>query len=191
MLSSTLSSSILLLASSVFVDAAGYATRDSQYPTCSGFDTSSNDTRPFPSRDFIISTGVVCNVNGSNFSTPCDVLSGGWPTLQNVFLGANGSVLASGSTRLEDSLAWTIWNTTGDTNPYSFSRIVAVENETVTFDNGTSGYGKLRLPYGDKPLWSSSVLLLITQPSHLHAHIPLCDRSHPRLPFQLYTSQQH
>ena len=147
MLSSTLSSSILLLASSVFVDAAGYATRDSQYPTCSGFDTSSNDTRPFPSRDFIISTGVVCNVNGSNFSTPCDVLSGGWPTLQNVFLNANGSVLTSGITRLEDSLAWTIWNTTGDTNPYSFSRIVAVENETVTFDNGTSGYGKLWLPY--------------------------------------------
>ena len=143
MLSSTLSSSILLLASSVLVDAAGYATRDSQYPTCSGFDTIFNDTRPFPSQDFIISTGVVCDVNGSNFSTPCDVLSGGWPTLQNVFLSANGSVLTSGITRLEDSLAWTIWNTTGDTNPYSFSRIVSVENKTVTFDTGTSGYGKL------------------------------------------------
>ncbi|KAI4845625.1 hypothetical protein E4T44_05513 [Aureobasidium sp. EXF-8845] len=133
--------SILSLASSVLVDAAGYATRDPQYPSCTGFDTSDNNTRPLDSQDFIISTGVVCNVNGSNFSTPCDVLSGGWPTLQNVFLYANGSIIRSPAVdyRTTTTLGWTIWNATGDSNPYNIQHLLAVENQTVTFDNGTSG----------------------------------------------------
>jgi len=149
MLSSLITSSILFLASSSLIDAAGYATREARHPSCSGFETSSNDTVPLPSRDIIISTGVVCNVNGSNFSTPCDVVSGGWPTLQNVYMTANGSAISSGVTSpdiyLEDSLGWTIWNSTGDTRLYTPTVLVAVENETNTFDTGTSGNGKFWL----------------------------------------------
>ncbi|KEQ74127.1 hypothetical protein M436DRAFT_81530 [Aureobasidium namibiae CBS 147.97] len=127
----------------MLVNAAGYATRGSRHPSCSGFETNSNTTVPLPSQDIVISTGVVCNVNGSNFSTPCNVVSGGWPTLQNVYMTANGSVISSGVTtpdiHVEDSLGWTIWNSTGDTRLYTPTVLVAVENETITFDTGTSG----------------------------------------------------
>jgi hypothetical protein len=144
--SSTVFLSVLSLASSILVDAAGYATRDPQYPSCSGFDTSDNNTRPLESQEFIISTGVVCNVNGSNSSTPCDVLSGGWPTLQNVFLYANESIIRSPAVdyRTTTTLGWTIWNATGDQNPLYIQHILAVENQTVTFDKGISGDGKSR-----------------------------------------------
>ncbi|KAK6006600.1 hypothetical protein QM012_007010 [Aureobasidium pullulans] len=134
MFSSLLTSSFLLLVSSALADAAGFATRDPTGPTCSGFGIILNKTTPLSSQDLIISTGVVCNVRDSNFSTPCNVLSGGWPTLQNVIMYMNG-------TRVSDSYAvgYALWNATGDSNALYGGDIAAVENQTVTFDNGTSG----------------------------------------------------
>ena len=148
MLPSTPSSLILFLASITLVNAAGLATRDPQFPSCQLFLISSNDTVPLESQDLIISTGVVCNVNGSNFSTPCDVLSGGWPTLQSAYLYPNGSVIRGNAMTpgLESTLGWALWNSTGDSKAYYSSRSVAVQNETVTFENGTSGNGESR-PY--------------------------------------------
>lgn len=145
MLPSTLASSVLLLASSVMVNAAGYATREPQVPSCQDFETSSNDTRPMESRDVIISTGVVCNVDGSNYSTPCDVLSGGWLTLQSIYLDANNSVIRGDATNIgvQSALGWTVWNSTGDSKAFYSSQSVAAENQTITFDNGTSGDGEL------------------------------------------------
>lgn len=64
MLSTLLASSTLLLASSVLVDAAGFASRDPTFPSCQTFGTMINETRPLESEDLIISTGVVCNVSG-------------------------------------------------------------------------------------------------------------------------------
>lgn len=143
MLPSILSSSILFLASSSLVDAAGYATITPQFPSCQGFDTTSNDTIPLPSQDLIISPGVVCNVAGSNYSTSCDVISGGWPTMRSAFLDANGSRILSNATHpsVTYALGWTVWNVTGDSKAFYGGSIVAVENQTVTFDNGTSGDG--------------------------------------------------
>lgn len=132
-----LSSAIVILASSVLVDAAGYATRDPSFPSCQGFSVVSNETRPLESEDLIISTGVVCNVSGSNFSTPCSVLSGGWPNLQSSITYTNGS-------RVSDSYAveYGLWNATGDSKALYGNTIAAVENQTVTFENNTSGNGK-------------------------------------------------
>ncbi|KAI4719849.1 hypothetical protein E4T48_03941 [Aureobasidium sp. EXF-10727] len=134
MLSSTLSASILFLASSHLVNAAGYATREPQLPSCQGFDVLTNETRPLESRNLTISPGVVCNVPSSNFSTPCDVLSGGWPTLQNAVLFTNGSAV-----RDSYAVGYGLWNATGDSNALYGSNVVAVENQTVTFENGTAG----------------------------------------------------
>lgn len=126
------------------VNAAGYATREPQVPSCQNFETSSNDTRPMESQDVIISTGVVCNVDGSNFSTSCDVLSGGWLTLQSIYLDADGSVIRGNATTigLQSALGWTLWNSTGDSEAFYSSRSVAAENQTTTFENGTSGNGE-------------------------------------------------
>lgn len=137
MLSTLLTSSTLLLASSVLVDAAGFATRDPSFPSCQTFGITINDTRPLQSEDLIISTGVVCNVSGSNFSTPCSVLSGGWPNLQASITYTNGS-------KVRDSYAvgYALWNATGDSRALYASSIGAVENQTVTFNNNTSGHGK-------------------------------------------------
>ncbi|KAG9604935.1 hypothetical protein KCU77_g3825, partial [Aureobasidium melanogenum] len=134
MFSSPVTSAILLLASTTLVDAAGYATRNPTSPICSGFDVISNGTIPLSSQNFVISTGVVCNVKESNLSTPCDVLSGGWPTLRNVVLYMNGS-------RVSNSYAvgYGLWNATGDFNALNINNIAAVKNQTVTFDNDTSG----------------------------------------------------
>ncbi|KAG9669736.1 hypothetical protein KCU99_g6452, partial [Aureobasidium melanogenum] len=134
MLSTLLTSSILLLASSVLVDAAGYATRDPSFTSCQGFDVTSNETRPLESENLKISTGVVCNVSGSNFSTPCSVLSGGWPNLRSSITYTNGS-------RVSDSYAveYGLWNATGDSKALYGSSIAAVENQTVTFESNTSG----------------------------------------------------
>lgn len=145
MLSSTVASSVLLLASFVMVNAAGYATREPQVPSCQDFETISNNTRPMESQDVIISTGVVCNVQGSNYSTPCDVLSGGWLTLQSTYLDADGSVIRSNASSIgvQSALGWSVWNSTGDSKAFYSSQSVAAENQTITFDNGTSGDGKL------------------------------------------------
>jgi hypothetical protein len=148
MLSSAVLLSVLSLALSNLVDAAGYATREPQFPSCQGFEVSSNDTRPLESQDLIISTGVVCNVNGSNFSTPCDVLSGGWATLHSVFLEADGSLIRGNvleNNTLSSTLGWTLWNATGNPNAIYSTQFIAIENQTITFNNGTSGNGESRL----------------------------------------------
>lgn len=137
MLSNFLTSSTLLLASSVLVDAAGFATRDPSLPSCQTFGVTINETRPLESENLIISTGVICNVRGSNFSTPCSVLSGGWPEPRISITYTNGS-------RVYDSYAvgYALWNATGDSRALYGSGIGAVENQTVTFENNTSGHGK-------------------------------------------------
>ncbi|KAH0365210.1 hypothetical protein KCU65_g6195, partial [Aureobasidium melanogenum] len=129
-----LASSILLLASSALVDAGGYATRVPSFTSCQGFSVTSNETRPLESENLIISTGVVCNVSGSNFSTSCSVLSGGWPNLRSSITYTNGS-------RVSDSYAveYGLWNATGDSKALYGTTIAAVENQTVTFENNTSG----------------------------------------------------
>lgn len=144
MLSSILPASILVLASSALVNAAGYATRKPQFPSCQDFDVISNDTRPIESPSAIISTGVICNVAGSNYSTPCDVLSGGWLTLQSVYLDADNSVIRGNATNIgvQSALGWTVWNSTGDSEAFYSNQILAAENQTTTFDNGTSGNGE-------------------------------------------------
>jgi hypothetical protein len=142
--SSAILLSVLSLASFVLVDAAGYATRKPDFPSCSGFDVSFNDTRPLESQALIISTGVVCNVNRSNFSTPCDVLSGGWATLRGVFLEADGSLIRgyAENNTLSTTLGWALWNATGNPNGLYSTQYIAIENQTITFDNGTSGNGE-------------------------------------------------
>ncbi|CAD0097359.1 unnamed protein product [Aureobasidium mustum] len=135
MLSTPFTSSILLLASSVLVNAAGFASREPSLPSCQGFSITINETRPLEFEDLVISTGVVCNVSGSNYSTPCSVVSGGWPTLQNSITYTNGS-------RVNDSYAvgYALWNATGDSKALYGNSIAAVENQTVTFENNTSGH---------------------------------------------------
>lgn len=128
---------IISLASVVLVDAAGYATRDSQLPSCQGFDVFSNETQPFLSQDLIISTGVVCNDGKTNISTPCEVLSGSFPYVGHVTNYINGTEIPD-----DYAIAYGIWNATGDRSLVGGPRIYAIENQTVTFENGTSGYGK-------------------------------------------------
>ncbi|KAG9675086.1 hypothetical protein KCU99_g3183, partial [Aureobasidium melanogenum] len=131
MLPASLVTYIFFLASGPLVEAAGYATNDPQEPSCQGFDVISNDTQPLPSQNLIISTGVVC----TNASTSCEVLSGSFPTLEDVIMYTNGS-------RVHDDYAigYGLWNATGDYNTLWDNAVAAVRNQTVTFESGTSGY---------------------------------------------------
>jgi hypothetical protein len=187
--------SVLSLALSNLVDGAGYATREPQFPSCQGFEVSSNDTRPLEFQDRIISTGVVCNVDGSNFSTPCDVLSGGWATLQSVFLEADGSLIRGNvpeNNTLSSTLGWTLWNATGNPNAIYSTQFIAIENQTITSKNGTSGNGESRLQriQISCTLQKCTVANLFSSSSCFHPYVSLCDRSYPRLPLQLFASQR-
>ncbi|KAH0333463.1 hypothetical protein KCU81_g9858, partial [Aureobasidium melanogenum] len=125
---------IFSLALIVLVDAAGYADRDPQTPSCQGFDVISNGTQPLPSQNLIISTGVVCDQSPGNF-TPCEVLNGSFPTTYDIIMYPNGS-------RVPDDYAvgYGLCNATGDFGTLWGEGYRAVENQTVTFKNGTSGY---------------------------------------------------
>lgn len=63
--------------------------------------------------------------------------------MRSAFLDANGSRILSNATHpsVTYALGWTVWNVTGDSKAFYGGSIVAVENQTVTFDNGTSGDG--------------------------------------------------
>ncbi|KAI5240622.1 hypothetical protein E4T42_08327 [Aureobasidium subglaciale] len=117
-------------------NATGYATRDPTTPVCSGFTTLTNTSHVFYSdANRVISSGVVCNA--SNVSTSCSVLSGGWSELYNHVSFANGTQI----TDQRYAVGWTVWNSTGDSRAvYNTAGYGAMENETVTFDQGTSGW---------------------------------------------------
>ncbi|KEQ90264.1 hypothetical protein AUEXF2481DRAFT_84079 [Aureobasidium subglaciale EXF-2481] len=117
-------------------NAAGYATRDPTTPVCSGFTTLTNTSHvSYSDANRVISSGVVCNT--SNVSTSCSVLSGGWSELYNYVSFANGTQI----TDQRYAVGWTMWNSTGDSRAvYDTAGYGAMENETVTFDQGTSGW---------------------------------------------------